>query len=426
MPAIPEPRGLFPQAAVAAVGLGLPLLAMSTVRPVYQGNYVQHELWLTLVIVELVVIALCWADGFRVFRAIHSMPQLARLGLAILLLAIAFAAASAPFRALALVHAGISTINILFCLALWDRLTSAWAAFRLHFLWALAAGVACYAAIAAASAMFLIEPTRETVVHFGVAVSNLRHIGFFGVTLAGLAAGFMLTSVPYRARWWLCFFLLLVGVFLSCWGGGRGSFLATVAAMVVALAIAPSGRIAFLGACLAAFPIAAVLSDALALGPLWGFGSIIGRAEVLNGEFNDSGRLAIWKEALELWWTRPILGFGETQFRWIATTARERINHPHNGLVQVLFQWGLAGLAGLAVLMGSLLARTRKIWTRRAESLPAIVALSGLFASSFVDGVFYFLYPRMVIAVGLAVICAGLCRPKDDTATAGEIAQPVS
>lgn len=119
--------------------------------------------------------------------------------------------------------------------------------------------------------------------------------------------------------------------------GSRGPTVAVWGALLIFWALRTAGRIRALllvGALIASLTTSAMLGG-------------VGLPARSNGEANTEWRLAAWQQALQLWSSRPIFGFGTP----VDAPAIGLTDYPHNAFVELLVQAGLAGLGILVVLM---------------------------------------------------------------------------
>ena len=390
-----------------------PLFAVLTFPPT-QDNYWLRFFSTPVLAIEVLVIGCALLDGFRpmaAFRQLRPFTRIAALAwLAVALLA-TLAAQSEPIVARLLMLT--SFVHALLGLALYDRLRNGRLISASDTQRALAIGALLYLAVAALFVASAWQTPEFNWAYFGAGVSNLRQIGYYGLTLTGLAAG-MIAATRARPT---TYALLFAGWFLVEWCGGRASFGAAVAgtALLVLLARGRRWRIALasLACLLAAIP----LSIAAAPSPLWGASASLTRAAAPDGqkmgENYTSGRAEIWAGTWEGIADRPILGHGEGQFRHQVAEAYGFYNHPHNGPLQLLYQWGFAGtLALLAMLGGVALALLRQPIERLRPVLPAIGAASSLLAMSLLDGALYYVFPVMVLVVCVALCAAAASKPE--------------
>ena len=113
----------------------------------------------------------------------------------------------------------------------------------------------------------------------------------------------------------------------------------------------------------------------------------------------------MWESTFQTFLQRPIFGFGESQFKVVVPAALNQYNHPHNSILQFMLQWGLVGVACLAVLTAPILWKVVQLSRQRPdESLPAFFVLAGLLIFSLYEGSLYHVYPVMMVVVALCFV----------------------
>jgi len=122
----------------------------------------------------------------------------------------------------------------------------------------------------------------------------------------------------------------------------------------------------------------------------------------------SSGRITLWIESLRMMARRPLFGYGEDQLMYIVPAAVASVHHPHNILIQIGFQWGVLGLA-ISLFLGvnawaGLLARSL---SPHSAMIPAFVTMNVLLFYAMFDGIFFFIYPCMMLSVLLAFGLSG-------------------
>lgn len=118
-------------------------------------------------------------------------------------------------------------------------------------------------------------------------------------------------------------------------------------------------------------------------------------SSILSGEANPYDlRPQAWVEGLTLFWRYPILGAGPGSYADISKTTPSELwartlEHPHNGLLTVLDEQGLAGAATVtAITLVVLAGLLRLIWTFRLSMSDRTSSLAyGLLAAMAVLGV---------------------------------------
>ena len=113
----------------------------------------------------------------------------------------------------------------------------------------------------------------------------------------------------------------------------------------------------------------------------------------------------MWENTFQAILQRPIFGFGESQFRLVVPAAKGMYNHPHNSILQLMLQWGLAGTLFMLVLIVPLFWKfVQMSRDRQEESLPALFVLAGLLIFSLYEGSLYHVYPVMMVVLALTFV----------------------
>jgi O-antigen ligase len=362
-----------------------------------------------IVAIEILVICLSIAGGFRPVRVLAGLPIGARTGLAMLVALIwATALLCAPDWPAALIGAYCSTIHLLFGLGLYalrrgsDSIPSA-TIWRLLLCGQL---IFLFIIICFIFAMWS-EPGFDWV-KFRVAGSNIRHLGYYSTIGSVLALGLASTAATRLPRaGYVAAATLLLG--LSFWTGSRGAIFAALAALPICAMISPIfRRPRALGIWLVSLLAGAMLAAPLPL-PASNFGMQRVISSAANVEANadalSSGRLTMWRGTLLKIKQRPFFGYGESQFRSQVPEARSAFNHPHNAPLQILLQWGVIGLV-LLLILGSMLAFRiySAVQAAPTPTAPAIGVMAAVLVFSLYDGTLYYPYPIAMLAASIALI----------------------
>lgn len=243
---------------------------------------------------------------------------------------------------------------------------------------------------------------------------NIRHLAYFLCVGMVVGAWAVFAFAGHSKVFALLAFVLAASMLL--WSGGRGGF---VAACMGGICLqfrfgfkehAQSWRWILLGI-LAAFLFSALFPvDS----PLMGWLSAMFRTGgASSADQVSSGRLAIWTSLIPHIVERPWFGWGGEAFM----TLREsrRFVQVHNGLLQLLIEWGIVGTLLVAVLIGRVfltgvwngLRKGYSVQTSESLAFGIPLVMSLLFLS-MVDGVFYYGLPLAFMMIGLACIQAAV------------------
>lgn len=370
-----------------------------------------RRLSLPILLIEMTIVLAAMADGFTPMRAIGNLPRASKAAL-LGLLVIGFGTALfvAPQPGWAMMRTAITLLHGLFALA------AAWLvcrnrAFLRQWLWPMVVvGTVAYGLTAHLFVMLIPDPARFDWANFGLAVVNVRQIGYYAVV--GTSASLGLAAVRGGRRGFMVWTALAALLFsLSFWSGTRSSVIAAWGAVVVCAVLVPRLRTTrAVAALLISTATGAVLSllnvppsGYFGLARLWG-------ADGGGADAIASGRIPMWTGTLRAIFERPLFGYGEGQFRFVVPESLGFFNHPHNSLLQIALQWGLVGLALTLLLFGTAAGRIFEARNRDAEDVPALLVAASLLIYSFYEGTLYHPYPIMMLTVAAAFLIG---RPTD-------------
>ncbi|HKT86493.1 MAG TPA: O-antigen ligase family protein [Novosphingobium sp.] len=359
---------------------------------------------------ELLVVLLAIAAGFDLKATLQELSKpvaAAALIWAGVVIAAALSATGDPPQAV--IRGGQSLAHGLFFLVLSRMFSYQWFELRRQFLIAIAIGAVLFlpVIVSAVYAARLTVPFTWNAVATGV--TNIRQIGFYGVALAGCAIGLLATegSKPLR---WLYGLALVAGMYLCFWSGGRGASLPVLIVLVLVGCFtsgAARKRVALWS--LTAIAVAAPMSEGLKPWNEFGIVRILNRATATEVEGTDysSGRIEIWISTLERVPEHPFIGHGEGQFRSEIPALQRMFNHPHNVVIQFLYQWGVIGTFAVVVMILPAICRSRMRATDDpGVGLPAIAAMLGFLGMGLVEGPFFHPYPVMPVLICLAALAS--------------------
>lgn len=239
---------------------------------------------------------------------------------------------------------------------------------------------------------------------------HLRHFNYDLALVSGLAgalpAGSRLLSSALR-------FLVFVALgYFSFWTGGRGEFLAlavTLATLCLTRRHEDDWRVVML------YVAGFVLGGALVVlgGETYFLFGAVERSAKDSANAISSGRLGIWKGTLSAGLsTLPgaLFGFGPEAFVRLAVFKAfgHYILHPHNTLVQWIFEYGLLGAGALCA--SALWLAWHCVWPalKVGNLMQRLCAatLVGMSAFALVDGVYYHAAPLLFLTLIWAYLYA--------------------
>ncbi len=404
-------KSVFGVGAACTLLLMPSLYALLTFQTVPDFQLTLRSLAIPVRVAEAVIVLIAMADGFSLAESWRRLDRFTRFAAVLWLASVVVAAAFAPFdRAVAIALALGTLLHGVTALALFDRLRERECAADLII--AGSWGLAGYAILAAVCAVLLSHVAGFPWYYFGVGVSNVRQIGFYGLPVFGAALGLIAGGGPDGRRI-MPVILLIAGIFLVCWSGGRAALAAAIVALLASLAIAePRARWRVIAMVVVAVAVVFPVVQALSFDPLWGFDSlrrVVPEAGVRGMDEYSSSRLQLWRWTLQAIVAQPWLGHGEGQFSTMIF-ARSGVfyNHPHNVVLQILYEWGIPGLAAIAALVGRVLWPLRSLGRSACTAnAPAACGFMGLAAMSVLEGALYHPLPILFALLFLAAIATG-------------------
>ena len=357
--------------------------------------------------VELIVIVLALRRGFEPWKTVRGWPSWMQAALlVIILIAFADAAFVAPGGLSSALRSCMALVHLLFALGV-AHLCSVSEQWRGKAPWiAIVAGMVAYLALLACFVALIPDPGRFNWLHLGLGVMNIRHVGFFSAVGAAAALGLCAGAASSRA--FLAALAAAAVMFgLSFWSGSRGPIAGVIAAFALGLLLVPALRTR--RAVLALFvsvPAGAALSLLHSVpNPHYGIARLATAASQSSVEAASSGRIALWAGTWREILHRPLFGHGEGQLMLIVPEALRAFHHPHNAVLQAIFQWGFVGAAcalALGLVAGRACYRNVRI-AGAALACPFLVAAT-LLIMSLHDGTLFFGYPLMLVALSLGVM----------------------
>lgn len=229
--------------------------------------------------------------------------------------------------------------------------------------------------------------------------NNLRHVGYIFAPAIALSLAHLAAWPDRRAG--LHLVLLALNVALMLWLGSRGPVLGLVIGFGLCFFFfAPLRQLRFWIRSVTATCIGAVASVLLPIPDSPDFGAI--QRFWSKGLDNKvtSGRGELWADAVQMIGERPLFGHGAHQYQLASEKALGMFKHPHQSILQSLFDWGIVG-GGLFAGLCGLLAYKAYVASscRLSTKLVSAAIVSTLAGFSLVDGVFFYPY-----TIALAIV----------------------
>lgn len=246
--------------------------------------------------------------------------------------------------------------------------------------------------------------------------NHIRHVGMF------LCVGVVVASWCVLARTgngrWLGWAIYVLALSMLLWSGGRGAFIAACGGIaILGLKFASKQHLRSWAMLFIGMVLAFVLSGLFDVGQN-GMGWLPAiRRSVAAASMDQlsSSRVTIWMHLVPYIAERPWFGWGGEGFRF-AWTVLPTIQ-AHNGLFQLLIEWGAVGTALILGLLGWIAIKGGLLYWKTASThsadspLPLGMALvTALLILSLVDGVFYHGTPFAFLMLGFGMVGASLYR----------------
>jgi O-antigen ligase len=358
-----------------------------------------------VLIVELCTIALSLRLGWQPLEQARSLSKATRaLLLGLVAVALGTAIFAAPRTQAAVVWTDISLLHLLFGFAV-AHLASGATELERRLIWpAIIVGL-CIFAIMLMLFVNIAHTASFDWRYLGFAVSNVRQLGYYSAVGTAAALG----SAIGRRGLNHALYVFAGGLTLSIafWSGTRGAPIALASALLLVVICFPHARSArtlfqALSTSAVAIAIAVQLSPP---NPHYGFGRLAASVAAPGINELSSNRIAIWHDAWTGFLLRPLFGFGEAQFGFVRPELGVVYLHPHNAVLQLLFQWGIVGTTIVGFLAVILARACRGVnSTGDPLTIPAAFVALTIAVYSLFDGALFHSYPVMMFAVSAAIL----------------------
>lgn len=206
-------------------------------------------------------------------------------------------------------------------------------------------------------------------------------------------------------------YLVMLTMLLACffWMGGRGAGLALLV-FTVPLVFVPAWR-PRIGRLLFIVPAAGVLSLIFTVtSQAMGLFSMLRRSGAGGSSGSDvsSGRFQQWADLWEYFLGNPVWGHGPDGYRFLDIIRVETVQ-PHNGVLQLLGEFGVAGIVPIVAVVyflirsGVLLFRIEK-WSEHPVFVIAFLGWLSYGVLTLFDGAFYHAQPLVIFATFMVLV----------------------
>lgn len=233
--------------------------------------------------------------------------------------------------------------------------------------------------------------------------TNVRQIGYFSAILAIAPISLLLFGKTKTSLW--CLIVAMIVMFIS-WTGSRGAlaglFIAPLIASLTLWRALPLRRTALL---LISFVVGMAASLPLPA-PAPDFG-LVRMASSLSQEDLGSGRNYVWKTTITEIAKSPWIGHGSGTFRpSMKNLYGYGFNHPHQFVLQYVYDWGLLGGGAACILLLTLFLKSL-MYARSVNDASAYAAISILCIIATISSIDGALYYPMSIVLASTVVAIG-------------------
>src|SRR5690606_31769505 len=109
-----------------------------------------------------------------------------------------------------------------------------------------------------------------------------------------------------------------------------------------------------------------------------------------TGEFS-SGRTEVWLDTVRMIGDRPVFGYGGEQFQYVSPLSGNFLRHPHDFILQVIFDWGFVGGGAFLCLVALWLGIAFKaLRTTTPVGKAALFGAICMFCYATIDGIMFY------------------------------------
>lgn len=398
--------------AVWLIGLLPALLAVATWdsdgKLTHSGYLVRHLSW-PVTVAELVVILIALRVGFVPSAIWNNFSRLIKALMAIWLLAAMMPALIKPDQGAMIVFFTLRYLvhGIFFAALLHIRDKCRYPADDTVST-ALSTGAIAYIGILSLFAVALPNPVDFPWTNRLPSATNIRQIGYYVAIMA--VAPLTIILFHKHNRTWLASLSFATLIAFVAWSGSRASLLGLILGCALPLALfwraLDRKRMLLAFACLS---VGLSVSVAIPT-PSPAFG-LVRMVEATDTEDASSGRTYVWSKTVEELSTQPFVGHGAGTFRAeIGAKYKLTLNHPHQLVLQYIYDWGLIGGIAALLLIVVFGFKALSISRKAAEPKSAFLGLASfttIIVISMIDGALFSPLSIVLTLVALAPMMAG-------------------
>jgi O-antigen ligase len=260
----------------------------------------------------------------------------------------------------------------------------------------IAMGGIAYAAAIAIFSVSVKDPANFAWMLRLPSATNIRQIANNLGILA--IAPIALLLMKHESKKWLCWLAVVAMMAAMVWTGSRATLLGLAIGIFASLAVLPSvSAFRNVAAFLSASVVGVITSLFLPI-PHPTFGMFRMWGTIQKQDDVSSGRWEMWANTVEQIGRSPWIGFGSGRYNKNMRDAYGfDFNHPHNVVLQYVYDWGVIG-GSIAIMLLSLLGAQilKRKTSDPASTFVAIMAFVTICATAMVDSPLFHPLPIMI------------------------------
>ena len=356
---------------------------------------------LPVILLEIFLLIYSYVKGWRPWEQFKSIPKIIQIA-AYIFLGVGFVSSiqSGNLLVLSLLNFFKSIMQILFLSAMTYIITNSPKFNLLKWHSFITLGACAYVALMVLFCLIIPNPDTFRWVERIPSATNIRQIGNV-IGILAIVPVVLLYTVRERIYWPFIVAANITLLAFLMWSGTRGGLVGYfIAIAMISLFAWKLLNRRIITTMLLTWATSVGIALAMPI-PAEGFG-LIRVQESMKAEDVTSGRLVVWNSTIEAIKDAPLIGHGSGTFRAnMSRTKGYHYNHPHNFILQFIYDWGFlgGGIAAIFVMLFGL----KLLLLPSATIVPkatAIGAFSAITSVALIDGTLFYPLP-MIIALAL-------------------------